>query len=110
MLRANLVGLPTGVINIGLFLGGVWVLAMLGFGRAPAFLKRAAAAIPIFLLVFGLTALWSDVRLLMPLYTLVVPLALAYVASVVPGKSDVAVRRQMIAGKRHRDGTAAGIK
>lgn len=66
------------VINILLFMGAFWLFALLAFPKAPSFLRRTSLVILLYLpavLIFGL---WYEVRLLMPLYALVVPLALYY--------------------------------
>jgi hypothetical protein len=67
----------TTVINLALFLGPVWLLAIVGARVAPAFVRRSALAIPLYLLaVLTLGPGW-DLRLMTPLYPLVLPLALS---------------------------------
>ncbi len=74
--RMNVAQLPTVAINVMLFLGGVWLLALFGFPRAPAFLRRVAIGVPVCIAAVAVWGFWWDVRLLMPLYPMVVPLAL----------------------------------
>jgi hypothetical protein len=76
----NTASLPTAALDVMLFLGAVWPFAVLGYSRAPEFLRRVAWAAPLYLIAFLVFALWLDVRLLMPLYPIVVPLALALVS------------------------------
>lgn len=67
----------TTVINLTLFLGPVWLLAIAGLNVGPSFVRRSALAIPLYLvavLAFGPS--W-DLRLMTPLYPLVLPLALS---------------------------------
>ena len=78
VLETNLSQPLLAVFNISVFLGAVWLFAVLGFARAPAFVRRAAIVIPIYLAAIAVWGIWWEVRLLMPLYPLVVPLALSY--------------------------------
>lgn len=67
----------TTAINLALFLGPVWLLAIVGARVAPTFVRRSALAIPLYLLaVLVLGPAW-DLRLMTPLYPLVLPLALS---------------------------------
>ncbi len=75
--RTNLSQPGLTVYNVTAFLGVMWIFAVIGFRRAPAFLQRAAMVIPAYagaVLVWGL---WWEVRLLLPLLPLVLPLALS---------------------------------
>ena len=59
-----------------LFMGLGWVLVFLGLRRAPEFVYRMALLVPLYLpavLVFGV---WFEVRLLMPMYPVLLPLLL----------------------------------
>jgi hypothetical protein len=61
-----------------LFLGGTgWLLAILGFGRAPRFVKRTTALLAVYLPAYLIFGYWYEVRLLMPLYPVLLPLALS---------------------------------
>lgn len=64
--------------QILLFLGPVWIFGFLGYRHAPAFLKRMSWLAPAYLLVFMLFSIWYEVRLLMSLYPVLIPTALAY--------------------------------
>lgn len=72
-------GLLFACIQAPLFLGALWVFAALGFRSAPALVQRLAALVPLYLATVLVWGIWSEVRLLMPLYPLLVPLGLAYV-------------------------------
>jgi len=67
--------------NVTVLLGAIWLFAVLGFARAPLFARRAAAVIPIYAGAIVVWGIWWEVRLLMPLYPLVLPLALSYLFS-----------------------------
>jgi hypothetical protein len=78
VLETNLSQPFLALFNISMLLGAVWIFAALGFARAPAFVRRAAVVIPIYLAAIAVWGIWWEVRLLMPLYPLVLPLALSY--------------------------------
>jgi hypothetical protein len=61
-----------------LLLGAFWIFAALGYRRAPWFVRRTALVAPIYLLTVLVWGTWVEVRLLVPLYPVVFPLALAY--------------------------------
>ncbi len=67
------------VVRNGLFLGFFWIFAVLGFRHAPRFIQNAALIIPIHLLLVIVYGVWYEVRLLMPLYAILIPLGLSYV-------------------------------
>ena len=66
-------------LRAGLIFGAFWVFAIAGFRRAPAFAKRVAFIVPLYLCAIILWGVWGEVRLLMPLYPVVIPLALSFV-------------------------------
>jgi hypothetical protein len=68
----------TTAVNVSRCLGFFWMFAALGFRRAPWFIKRSAAVTPFYCVTVAIWGLWWEVRLLMPLYPLVLPLALSY--------------------------------
>ena len=73
----NLDHLPTAVINIGLFFGPAWLLALTGLRHTPSFARRSlVAAIPL-IVAIAIFGSWWDVRLLSSLYPLAVPLILS---------------------------------
>jgi hypothetical protein len=82
--------LARAVFNWAAFLGVFWVFAVLGFGSAAAFHRRLALLIPFYLAVVLIFGSWKEVRLLMPLYPLLLPLALAYLPRFIDplGKND----------------------
>lgn len=65
-------------INGSLFLGGLWAFAVLGFRYAPVFIKRVALIVPLYLVTVMVWGVWKEVRLLMPLYPVIVPLGLSF--------------------------------
>lgn len=65
-------------VNGSLFLGGLWVFALLGFRHAPSFIKRVALIVPPYLITVAAWGVWYEVRLLMPLYAVLVPLGLSF--------------------------------
>lgn len=68
-------------VNGSLFLGGLWVFALLGFRYAPRFIKRVALIVPFYLITVIIWGVWPEVRLLMPLYPVLVPLGLSFLYS-----------------------------
>ena len=58
--------------------GAFWVYAFLNYSRKPLFLRRAALIIPLFILVHLLTSIISEVRLMVPLSFVIIPLAFFY--------------------------------
>ena len=78
VLRTNVSQLWLAAFNITLLLGVFWVFALLGLPRAPVFVRRSALIIPAYLAAVAIWGIWWEVRLLMPLYPLVLPLALSY--------------------------------
>ena len=66
------------VMNGALFLGVFWVYVMKGFKVSPGFVKRLALYIPFYLVGVLIFGVWKEVRLLMPLYPVLIPMALSY--------------------------------
>lgn len=66
------------LINGVLFLGVFWVFVVKGYARSPKDVRRSAWVVPLYLLLIGIWGLWHEVRLLMPLYPILIPLALAF--------------------------------
>ncbi|MCG3206441.1 MAG: hypothetical protein FOGNACKC_00039 [Anaerolineae bacterium] len=64
--------------NGGLFLGAFWLFALLGLPKAPEFVKRSTRIIPIYLIFIAIWGVWFEVRLLMPLYPILIPLGLTF--------------------------------
>ena len=59
-----------------LLLGAFWVCAVLGMRRAPR--EPCALVLPIYLLTILIWGNWIEVRLLLPMYPVLLPLALSY--------------------------------
>lgn len=74
------------LVMLGAFLGLFWYNVGVGLRRAPAFVRRAAWVIPLYLLVLAPFSVWYEVRLLMPLYPLLIAGGLA---AVFPFREDV---------------------
>ena len=73
----NVEHLSTTLINVALFMGPLWALAALGLKRAPEAVRRLSWLIPIYLSVVAAAGVWWDVRLLMGLYPVLMPLVLS---------------------------------
>jgi hypothetical protein len=65
-------------LNLILFLGFVWLFAARGLRRSPPFIKRLALFIPLYLPFVFVFGVWKEVRLLMPLYPVLIPAALSW--------------------------------
>ncbi|HYB94809.1 MAG TPA: hypothetical protein VEC39_07535 [Vicinamibacterales bacterium] len=87
--RTNLSQPQLAVFNVSMLLGVFWVLAVLGWQYAPAFIRRSALIVPPYLLTVAIWGIWWEVRLLMPLYPILFALALSYLfqprAAAAPG-------------------------
>lgn len=68
-----------GVVNMTLLYGAFWLFAPLGLKHAPAFVRRTALVIPPYLITVGAWGVWTEARLLQPLYPLIMPLGLAFI-------------------------------
>ncbi len=65
-------------VHLALIFGAFWLFAIFGFRRSPPFVKRTVLLAPAYLVVIALWGVWYEVRLLMPLYAIVVPLGLSF--------------------------------
>jgi hypothetical protein len=65
-------------VNASLFLGVLWAFALLGFRYAPHFIRRVALIIPFYVMTVLIWGVWKEVRSLMPLYPVMVPLGLSF--------------------------------
>ncbi len=77
LLRENLSHVEVSAVNVALFLGPLWLLAGLGLKHAPAPIRHAAWLIPLYVGGVAVAGVWWDVRLLMGLYPLLMPLVLS---------------------------------
>jgi hypothetical protein len=74
-------GLKTAASSVPLFLGGTgWLLAVYGVATTPAFVRRMLWIILFYAPLYIVYGYWYEVRLLMPLYPVVVPAAVAGLA------------------------------
>jgi hypothetical protein len=65
-------------VHASLFLGGLWIFAVAGIRHAPPFIRRVAPIVPIYLLFVAVWGVWYEVRVLMSLYPVLVPLGLSF--------------------------------
>ncbi|RJP57158.1 MAG: hypothetical protein C4541_10710 [Candidatus Auribacter fodinae] len=72
-------GLLIAPLHLVLFLGGGWVLAALGFRKADRFTRQETLIIPLYIIPVAIFGIWREVRLLIPLYPLLISLCLFYV-------------------------------
>ncbi len=66
------------VVEGSLFLGFFWLFAMVGYKYADEFMKKTAWVVPLYLIPIILWGSWHEVRLLMPMYPILIPLGLSY--------------------------------
>jgi len=81
-LSHNLEGLVSGNFLFWGFIfifGILWVYALLQYERKPAFLKRAFLITPIFIVAHLVAGIIHEVRLMLPLSFIVIPMALFYI-------------------------------
>lgn len=62
-----------------LFFGVFWIYIALGFRRAPAFIRRASLMLPFYAVLIFVIGLWYEIRYLMTLYPVLIPLGLSYI-------------------------------
>ena len=74
---ANLSQPMLSVFNIAALLGVFWWFAVAGFSRAPPFVRRTALVVPPYLAVVAVWGIWWEVRLLLPMLPILVPMALS---------------------------------
>jgi hypothetical protein len=60
------------------FLGAFWAFAFLGYAKAPLVIQRLVWVVPFYLTTFMVFGYWWEVRLLMPMYAIFLPLALSF--------------------------------
>jgi len=76
------------VFNVAALLGVFWWFAAAGFRRAPPFVQRVAIVIPAYVAVIAVWGIWREVRLLLPLMPLLLPLALSFLFTAESGTLD----------------------
>jgi hypothetical protein len=76
--RTNMAQPQLALANLTMLLGVFPLLAMLGWSRAPAFVRRSALIIPPYVVTVAVWGIWWEVRLLMPIYPILFALALSY--------------------------------
>lgn len=72
-------------VNGLLFMGAYWLFAALGYKYADRFVQRSALIVPLFLIPVAIWGLWYEVRLLMPLYPILIPLGLSFLQAMWDG-------------------------
>ena len=83
-------GLILSSIHLILFAGIVWVFAVMGIGKADTFTRQEALLIPVYLIPIILFGIWKEVRLLLPLYPIIISLALFYIRDELDSPSSAA--------------------
>jgi hypothetical protein len=66
------------IVRAGLLFGAFWIFAVAGFRRAPGFVRRVSLVALPYLAAVLVWGMWHEVRLLMPLYAIIVPLGLSF--------------------------------
>jgi len=69
--------LQRALVNLPLFAGGFWALALIGARHAPPVPRRALWVIPPFLVLAAVYGVWFEVRMLLPLYPILIGCGLA---------------------------------
>jgi hypothetical protein len=75
----NVRHLAATAVNLALFMGAAILIAVAGWRHAPSFARRSLAASAAFLAAFAAFGYWWDMRVLIPMYPLLVPLVLSAV-------------------------------
>ncbi|MBU1662300.1 MAG: hypothetical protein KKD28_12610, partial [Chloroflexi bacterium] len=72
------------------FIFGVfWLFAFNKYSQKPLFLQRAAIMIPVFIIIHFITGIIKEVRQLLPLSFIIIPMALFYLfPKAAPGESQ----------------------
>lgn len=78
--------LSAAAMVVTLFLGVGWIFAVLGWARAPLFIRGVGRVVPFYLAAFAAWGWWREVRILTTLYPIVIPLVLAYCYQPRPGR------------------------
>ena len=68
-------------------LGAFWLYAAIGISRAPAFVRRSALVLPAYALTILVWGTWVEVRLWLPMYPVILPLALSYLFTPDPSRT-----------------------
>ncbi len=79
ILNTNPVRLLHASINIAMFLGLFWLFILLGFRCSPSYVRKTVRIVPFYILVIAIYGVWKEVRLLMVLYPIIVPLGLSFI-------------------------------
>ena len=66
------------LVYTGLFLGPFWLFALRGRPAAPAPVRRLSIVVPLYAAAILVWGVWYEVRLWMPLYPILLALALSY--------------------------------
>ena len=86
--RSNLSQLRLTIFNVAALFGVFWWFAAAGFRAAPPFVRRVAIVIPAYVAVIAVWSIWWEVRLLLPLIPLLLPLALSFLFKPTSGALD----------------------
>ena len=69
-------------LRASLFFGAYWIMVIVGWKIAPEFIRRAWMVVPIYLTFILMFGVWREVRLLMPLYAILIPTGLGFLEKI----------------------------
>ncbi len=78
--------------------GAFWILALIGFRRQPLFLRQAGLMVPFFVGAHLVTGIVSEVRQMLPLGAIVIPMGLYYLFPPGSGADDQGAHFKLGAG------------
>ena len=79
------------ILHMFLFFSGPVILAIFGVRNAPKLAIRALWIVPPYLAAFAIFSVWSEVRVLLPIQIMLLPLALAALTTPVTNSQDTQV-------------------
>ena len=72
--------LAMALINLSLFSGAWWVFSIFGFKHADRYTKQLLVFVPLYLVPIIIFGLWKEVRMLLPIYPIIISLGLFYIS------------------------------
>ena len=66
-------------IRTSVFFGFCWIFVILGYKTAPLFIKRVSLIIPVYFSTIAIYAVWTETRLLTPMYPILAALLLSFI-------------------------------
>jgi hypothetical protein len=76
--NVNMNHIEDAITNNLLFFGIFWIFMIKGIKHVDNFIKRSILVVPFYLVLILVYGIWFEVRLLIPLYPILLPLGLAY--------------------------------